>query len=42
EAKRDISYYLMDYYNWRRPHQYNDGISPAKAEERPNQVSGFS
>jgi putative transposase len=42
EAKRDISYYLMDYYNWRRPHQYNDGIAPAKAEDRPNQVSGFS
>ncbi|MFM5585277.1 integrase core domain-containing protein, partial [Aeromonas veronii] len=42
EAKRDISYYLMDYYNWRRPHQYNDGIPPAQAEERPNQVSGFS
>ncbi|MFB2875231.1 IS3 family transposase, partial [Aeromonas jandaei] len=41
-AKRDISYYLMDYYNWRRPHQHNDGIPPAKAEERPNQVSGFS
>ncbi|WP_429034037.1 integrase core domain-containing protein, partial [Aeromonas veronii] len=34
EAKRDISYYLMDYYNWRRPHQYNDGIPPAKAEVR--------
>ncbi|WP_337898188.1 IS3 family transposase [Aeromonas veronii] len=42
EAKRDISYYLMDYYNWRRPHCHNDGIPPAKAEERPNQVSGFS
>ncbi|WP_279497334.1 IS3 family transposase [Aeromonas veronii] len=42
EAKRDISYYLMDYYNWRRPHQYNNGIPPAKAEDRPNQVSGFS
>ena len=42
EAKRDISYYLMDYYNWRRSHQHNDGIPPAKAEERPNQVSGFS
>ncbi|MGL5331691.1 MAG: IS3 family transposase, partial [Aeromonas veronii] len=35
EAKRDISYYLMDYYNWRRPHQHNDGIPPAKAEVRP-------
>lgn len=42
EAKRDISYYLMDYYNWRRPHQHNDGMTPAKAEVRPNQVSGFS
>ncbi len=42
EAKRDISYYLMDYYNWRRPHQHNDGMPPAKAEDRPNQVSGFS
>ncbi|WP_447830921.1 IS3 family transposase [Aeromonas salmonicida] len=42
EAKRDISYYLMDYYNWRCPHQHNDGIPPAKAEDRPNQVSGFS
>ncbi len=42
EAKRDISYYLMDYYNWQRPHQHNDGTPPAKAEDRPNQVSGFS
>ena len=42
EVERDISYYLMDYYNWRRPHQHNDGIAPAKAEVRPNQVSGFS
>ncbi|WP_279496574.1 IS3 family transposase [Aeromonas veronii] len=42
EAKRDISYYLMDYYNWRRPHNHNDGMPPAKAEARPNQVSGFS
>ncbi len=33
EAKRDISYYLMDYYNWRRPHQHNDGIAPAEAEQ---------
>lgn len=42
EAKRDISYYLMDYYNWRRPHQHNDGIAPAKAEDRPNQVREFN
>ena len=33
EAKRDISYYLMDYHNWRRPHQHNDGMPPAKAED---------
>ncbi len=42
EAQRDISSYLMDYYNWRRPHQHNDGMAPAEAESRPNQVSGFS
>lgn len=42
EAKRDISYYLMDYYNWRRPHRNSDGIPPAAAENRPNQVAGFS
>ncbi len=38
EAKRDISYYLMNYYNWRHPHQHNDRIPPEKAEDRPNQV----
>ncbi|MGL4756050.1 MAG: IS3 family transposase, partial [Aeromonadaceae bacterium] len=38
EAKRDISYYLMDCYNWRRPHQRYDGMPPA--QERPNQESG--
>jgi len=42
EAKRDISFYLMDYYNWRRPHQYNKGMPPAKAEEQPNLLSGIS
>ncbi|MFM5394686.1 IS3 family transposase [Aeromonas veronii] len=42
EAKRDISYYLMDYYNWRRPHQHNNGIPPAKADIWLNYVSGFS
>ncbi len=42
EAKRDISYYLMDYYNWQRPHRHHDGIPSAKAEIRPNQESGFS
>lgn len=42
EAKRDIAAYLMDYYNWQRPHQHNDGVPPAEAENRSKQVSGFS
>jgi len=42
EATRDISYYLMDYYNWRRPHKYNDGVPPAKAENPSNLLSGIS
>ena len=31
EAKRDVRNFLMNYYNWERPHQFNEGISPAKA-----------
>lgn len=42
EAQRDISFYLMDYYNWRRPHQFNNGVAPAKAEDLSNLVSGIS
>jgi len=42
EAAKDISYYLMDYYNWRRPHQFNDGVPPAKAENPSNLMSGIS
>lgn len=42
EARRDVGLFLMDYYNWQRPHQHNDGVPPAKAENRPNKVSGFS
>lgn len=42
EATRDISAYLMGYYNWQRPHSYNEGIPPAKAEDRPNLLSGIS
>ncbi|SEG88068.1 putative transposase [Marinobacterium lutimaris] len=34
EAQRDISFYLMERYNWLRPHQYNDEAPPAKAEEK--------
>jgi putative transposase len=42
EAHRDISYYLMQRYNWTRPHQFNDGVAPAVAEEKLNAVSGVS
>ena len=42
EAVKDISYYLMDYYNWRRPHQFNNGVPPAKAENPSNLMSGIS
>ncbi|MBM4206036.1 MAG: DDE-type integrase/transposase/recombinase, partial [Gammaproteobacteria bacterium] len=41
-AQKDISHFLMHYYNWLRPHQFNDGISPAVAEEKLNTVSGNS
>ncbi|HBO2129103.1 TPA: IS3 family transposase, partial [Pseudomonas aeruginosa] len=36
EAQRDISHYLMHRYNWIRPHQFNDGLPPAVAEEKLN------
>lgn len=42
EAQRDISFYLMERYNWQRPHQYNGGPPPAKAEEKLNLLSGIS
>jgi transposase InsO family protein len=46
EAQRDISYYLMTRYNWLRPHQFNDGLAPAKAEENfihcPESVDHYS
>ncbi|RCU49604.1 IS3 family transposase [Corallincola holothuriorum] len=42
EAMKDISFYLMDYYNWQRPHRYNNGVAPAEAEIRPNLLSGIS
>lgn len=36
QAQRDISQYLI------RPHQFNDGLAPAKAEEKLKTVSGIS
>ncbi|MDA3419359.1 IS3-like element IS222 family transposase [Pseudomonas aeruginosa] len=41
EAQRDISNYLMHRYNWIRPHQFNDGLPPAVAEEKLNPLSGM-
>ncbi|ERT10483.1 hypothetical protein O185_24545, partial [Photorhabdus temperata J3] len=32
----------MDYYNWSRPHQFNEGVPPAKAEALSNLLSGIS
>ncbi|WP_186019661.1 hypothetical protein [Burkholderia gladioli] len=29
-------------YNWIRPHQFNDGLAPAVAEEKLKAVSGIS
>ncbi len=42
EAQRDISFYLMDYYHWSRPHQFNEGVPLAKAEALSNLLSGIS
>jgi putative transposase len=42
EAGRDLSYYLMYRYNQIRPHQFNDGLPPAVAEEKLNPVFGDS
>jgi putative transposase len=42
EAKQDISFYLMTYYNWKRPHRYSGGLAPAVAEEKLNSLSGNS
>ncbi len=42
EAKRDIRYYLMTYYNWERPHRHNNDLAPAVAEEKRNPPPGTS
>ena len=41
-ARKDIGLYLMDYYNWQRPHSTNGGKAPAVAEENLNLLSGIS
>lgn len=35
EARQDLGHYLMHYYNWLRPHTFNEGLAPALAENRP-------
>jgi len=42
EAQRDISHYLMHWYNWQRPHQFNDGLAPAIVEEKLEPVPGIT
>lgn len=42
QAKMDIGSYLMDFYNRKRPHQANGGISPHAAEEKLKTMSGIS
>lgn len=42
EAKQNIGQYLVGYYNWQRPHQYNGGLPPAEAEGNAKQLSEIS
>jgi len=36
---RLLSSYLMGYYNFQRPHSFNQGMAPAIAEEKPYLLS---
>ena len=42
DAQKDISQYLMGYYNEYRPHCHNQGLSPVMAEKKLNLLSGNS
>jgi len=42
ESKKGIGLYLMNYYNWQRPHTANGGLTPAVAEEKLILLSGIS
>lgn len=42
EAEKDIGHYLMTYYNWQRPHTFNDGKTPGRTEKLLKPVSGNS
>lgn len=41
-AKQDIGRFLMERYNRRPSHQFNQSLAPAVAEEKLNAVSGIS
>lgn len=41
EVAKDIGFYLMQYYNYNRQHQYNNGIPPTKAENLAYLLSGI-
>ena len=42
KAKKDVSDYLMGYYNQQRLHSFNGGISPVRAEENLKLLSSIS
>lgn len=39
QAIKDIGYYLMSYYNQKRPHKNNNGLPPVMAEKESHKVS---
>jgi hypothetical protein len=39
-AEQDIGRYLMQCYNWTRPHQHNGLVPPAVVEEKLKSLSG--
>lgn len=41
-GQKDVSDYLMGYYNQQRPHSFNGGIAPVEAEENLKLLSGMS
>jgi len=42
QAESDIGSYLMGYYNYQRPHSFNQGLAPAIAEKKPYLTSKIS
>ncbi|WP_423837708.1 integrase core domain-containing protein [Thalassolituus oleivorans] len=40
QAIKNISYYLMTYYNKQRPHRHKGGLTPVMKEKEANKPSG--